>query len=132
MAEQVAWTPLHGSWESARGFLNERLQRLHDIVARRQALRCARVTADTNATEQFDVYLVDTTGGNVTVNLPAADLVRGTIWQVKKMAAGNTLTVDSPSTIDGAGSVNWTTQYESQTFASVVVTSPATWGYVRI
>lgn len=132
MAELVSWTPLLGPWEQARGFLNDRLQRLHDVVSRGQALRATRVSADTTATEQYDVYLVDTSGGSRTITLPAAAVVRGMVWHIKKMTAANTLTVDSSDTIDGAGSVNWTTQYEAQTFASVVVTSPATWGWVRI
>ena len=75
------------------------------------------VTADYTAGRE-SVILVDTTGGNITVTLPLSSHIYGWRWTVKKIAAGNTLTVaaTSPDTIDGASTVAWTVQYEARTF----------------
>jgi hypothetical protein len=107
-------------------------ERLRDMVARLQETRARAISSATTLTERDDVVLVDTTSGSVTVTLPSARLAGGHVFHVKKMIAANTCTVSrsGSDTIDGATTSAWTTQYECRTFASVIVTAPATWGWV--
>ncbi len=66
-------------------------------------------------------WFIDTTGGNVTVNLPDADKVTAdTIFTVKRKTAGaNTLTVQSGvGNIDGAATHSIGTQYASYSYIS--------------
>ena len=59
------------------------------------------VTSDTTALESVNTYLVDTSGGDVTMTLPI-DVAEGKQWNFKKMDSANTLTVIGDD--DGAGS----------------------------
>lgn len=63
---------------------------------------------------------VDTSGGDVTVTLPAAADVVGYCMQVVKTEAANTVTVDADGseTISGSATVAWTTQHETRTIVS--------------
>lgn len=65
------------------------------------------------ATEQDNTILCDAAAGTFTVTLPAAASLPGHIYTVKKTTAANTVTVDgnSSETIDGATTVDLTTQY---------------------
>ena len=65
-------------------------------------------------------WFIDTTGGNVSVALPAADEAVSKIYTVKRKTGGaNTLTVTPVSgTIDGAASHSITAQYESYSYFS--------------
>lgn len=60
------------------------------------------------------MVLVDTTAGNVTITLPTAVGIAGTVYVIKKKVAGNTLTIDGngAETIDGSATVSLTTQYD--------------------
>jgi len=106
--------------------------RLRDMVGRLQSINSRIVTSDTTLTENDDVVLVDTSGGSVTVALPPAAKVPGVEWRVKKMTAANTVTIDpdGTETIDGASTFAFTTQYQSATITSVIVTAPAVWAWV--
>lgn len=82
--------------------------------------RALRITANVTVPSTRDsFYSVDTTGGNVTVQLPAADSVMpGRQYQVKKVdASANTVTISGTS-IDGATSAVITTRYEVVTVIS--------------
>ena len=62
------------------------------------------------------VIICDTTGGAITVNLPAAASSAGVIYRIKKISASaNNVTVDGNGgeTIDDALTVDITAQYES-------------------
>lgn len=109
-------------------------ERLRTMVARLQETRVRTVTATGSATAGDDVLLVDTTAGSVTVNLPPARTVPGHEYRVKKTVAANTVTLDADGsdTIDGAGTLAWTTQYQSYTIVSCIVTTPATYGWVIV
>ena len=63
---------------------------------------------------------VDTTGGSVTVTLPAARLCKGREYKFKKLVAANTMTLDADGseTIDGAATVSTSTQYGNYTLVS--------------
>ena len=65
-------------------------------------------------------WFIDTTGGNVSIALPAADEAVSKIYTVKRATGGaNTLTVTPVSgTIDGAASHSITVQYESYSYVS--------------
>lgn len=66
-----------------------------------------------------DVVLVNTTGGDVTVNLPAAATAVRAV-HIKKLVAANTVTIDpdGAETIDGSSTVAFTAQYESVSLVS--------------
>lgn len=59
----------------------------------------------------IDVILVDTTAGNVTLNLPPARDMSGHCVYVKKVVAANTVTIDPSGAelIDGAATFAFTT-----------------------
>ena len=74
-----------------------------------------RVTADYQILPQDDLVLVDTTGGNVVVTLPAIADAQLKLYYVKRITAGaNTLTVDGhgAETIDGAANALLPNQYD--------------------
>lgn len=64
-----------------------------------------------------NMILVDTTGGNITVSLPAKATSVGRELTIKHIAAANTTTIDGSGaeTIDGAATLALTTQYSSRT-----------------
>lgn len=102
------------------------------MVARVQAQRGRLLSAAATLTAGDDVVLVTTSGGSVTLTLPLASKHQGHTFVVKKMSAANTLTVQrsGSDTIDGATTLAWTTQYAARAVTSVLVTAPATWGWV--
>ena len=108
--------------------------RLRDMVGRLQSFNARTIAAATTLTENDDLVLVNTTSGSVTVTLPPASNIPGTVFRVKKMVAANTVTIDADGseTIDGSATVAFTTQYQVVAIASVIVTAPATWGWVKI
>lgn len=110
---------------------NLRLQRMAEQLARVQRHKYRKVSAATSLTQGDDSLDVDTTGGNITVSLPAAATCPGKQFHVKKLVAANTLTLDAAGTdlIDGAGTLAWTTQYQSYLVESVLATAPATYGW---
>jgi hypothetical protein len=66
------------------------------------------ITASQTADIAVDVYLVDTSGGDVTLTLPVVGTTIGKTWDIKKVDALNTLTIIGgltgggfPSEIDG-------------------------------
>lgn len=78
----------------------------------------ARVTEITSADSPYTVidvtgtFIVDASGGNVTINLPAV-LINNLYVIKKKDTSGNTVTVSSSDNIDGAGTAVLTVPYES-------------------
>lgn len=74
----------------------------------------SEITSSTSAGGSDGFFLVDTTGGNVTVTLPDPSTVVGREFMVKrKDASGNTLTVDTASgNIDGVSSKTIASQYD--------------------
>lgn len=66
------------------------------------------------------LILADTTGGSITINLPAAAGQTGNPCDVKKIAAANTVTLDGNGgeTIDDAATFAFTTNYASYTVTS--------------
>lgn len=79
------------------------------------------VTAATTVLLTDFLVQADTTGGNVTVTLPAADAAPGRVFHVKKLVAANTLTIAAAGSdlIDGAATVAVTTQWQTTTVLSV-------------
>lgn len=85
-----------------------------------QALTAAvrEVSASGPVLENDYVVLVDATGGNVILDLPAAATNRGALVTVKKLDASvNTVTVEpnASETIDGAANKSLSTQFEKIT-----------------
>lgn len=77
------------------------------------------ITASENLPNTASTLLVNATGGAVTATLPPADLSAGLRITVKKIdASGNAVTVASADTIDGAASLNITTQWQARTLES--------------
>jgi hypothetical protein len=62
------------------------------------------VTANTTATKDDRLFLVDTTSGNKTITLPDPTGLSGKQFAVKKLNSAHTITVDTTGTakIDGA------------------------------
>jgi len=90
------------------------------------------ITSNYTITSSDYQILVDATGGNITLNLPAvssvydATLGVGIIYSIKRMdASGNTITVQraGSDTIDGATSFTLTTQYQSKSIQAGPVSS---------
>lgn len=108
--------------------------RVLDLLARVQRVNHRIVSAAVTLTANDDIVLVDTTSGSVTVTLPDARQHANHVFHVKKMIAANTCTVQrsGSDTIDGAATSAWTTRYECRSFASVIVTAPATWSWVIV
>lgn len=113
------------------GVMNQRLQRMAEMLARLQAFRYRQVTSATTLTQGDDSLDVNTTTGNVTVTLPPAASCPGKQFHVKKTSVANTLTLDAAGsdTIDGAGSVGWTTNGQSLLVESVLTAAPATYSW---
>lgn len=61
------------------------------------------------------IILVDTTGGSVTLTLPAAASSKGRYYYVKKLVAANTFTLegDGAETIDGAANIALNRRYNA-------------------
>lgn len=101
--------------------LNQGMLALENTLGRTPQRAAVRsVTVSGNLTGADAVILADTTGGSVTLALPAAGINRGQMLQVKKTVAANTVTLDGigSETIDGAATLAWTTQYQSYTVVS--------------
>lgn len=62
----------------------------------------------------------DTSGGSVTLTLPAAATVTGYRLDIKKIASSHTLTVDGDGTetIDGSATLSWSTTNQSYSIIS--------------
>lgn len=94
--------------------------RTHDDVTRLDQLETSAATATSPYTVPIGLnyLLVDTTAGNVTVNLPTPSLLVS-ITIIKKVA-GNVVTVQPPSgTINGAATYPLNTAYQSAKFKSL-------------
>lgn len=77
-------------------------------------LNVTATSANLLLTDNMCVIAVDTTAGNVTINLPTANVSRkGKVFMIKKISAANTLTIDPSGTqlIDGAETRAVTTQW---------------------
>ena len=73
------------------------------------------ISASTTLTTADYTVRVDTTSGSVTVTLPTGSTYQGIIYQIKKVAAANTVTVSSASNIDGQSSLSLTADYDTVT-----------------
>lgn len=88
------------------------LKRLENVLGRTAQYGSTRTTTSaTTLMDSDDLLLVNTTGGNITVTLPLVASNLGRRFAVKKIAAGNTLTLDGNGSeqIDGAATLAWTT-----------------------
>lgn len=110
--ERQRWVPVT-TWEGGNAQLRRRVEVLD--TAARYDIQQVTATATLGLTYPATLVLVDTTGGNVTLTLPRAQTVPGFRVEVKKTTAANTLTLDGDGseTIDGAGTLAWTTQWQS-------------------
>lgn len=131
MAENAFYSPMSTpkSLDEYVGEQNIRLGRMAALLARIQRHKSRRVSAAYTLTDADDVLLVTTSGGNVTITLPAASTLPGKRFHVKKMDAANTLTLSGD--IDGAASLAWTTQYQSYSLVSCE-TATATFNWVVV
>jgi hypothetical protein len=107
------------TWRSVKDWdrANAQLDRAHDVftASDRVAVLSVSATATLALTYPHTLVLATTTGGNVTLTLPAAATVPGFRVECKKLTAANTLTLAAAAgeTIDGAGTLAWATQYQS-------------------
>lgn len=86
-----------------------------------KGLTVTSVTASQTLTPDYDVLLVDATGGAVTLTLPPAADATGHIIYAKKIdASANAMTLDGSGseTIDGAATKATTTQWVAYTIIS--------------
>ena len=118
--ERQSWRPV-ASWDG----LTAIMRRAFEVFTQSDRLDVQAVssTGTVALTWPRTLLLVTTSGGNVTLTLPAPQTVPGFRVEVKKLTAANTLTLSSSANIDGAGTLAWTTQYQSY---SVVATGD-TW-----
>lgn len=85
------------------------------VYLQRAAFTTETKTADFTASTDVDVYLVDTTNGNVTVSYPTAAEIEYPIEIAKKTADANTVIIDpyGSETINGEASFTLDTQNQS-------------------
>lgn len=116
------------------GEQNLRFLRWADLIARMQRRNYRIVSATTTLTDGDDIVQVFTSGGSVTINLPPASSTPGKRFDIKKMEAANTVTIDAAGsdTIDGAATFAFTTQFQNMTLECVLVTAPATFSWVIV
>lgn len=78
------------------------------------------ISSDDTLGEADYFTAVDTSGADVTVNLPAASSCPDRVYVVKKIAAGNTMTLDAAGgdLIDGTGTKSYTNIYQTVTLIS--------------
>jgi microcystin-dependent protein len=90
------------------------------VYLQRSAFTVETKTADFTASTDVDVYLVDTTNGNVTVSYPTAENIEYPIEIAKKTADANTVTIDpyGSETINGAATFVLSNQNQSAMVAS--------------
>jgi hypothetical protein len=76
------------------------------------------VTANTTATKNDRLFLVDTTAGGIVITLPNPTGLSGKQFAVKKLTAAHTVTVDTTGTakIDGADTHTINSQWGSHIF----------------
>lgn len=86
------------------------------------ALQSVSATGTITLTGSPTFIAVTTSGGSVTLTLPAPATAVGALITVKKMDAANTVTLSSSANIDGASTLAWTTQYQSFNVVSDGVT----------
>jgi len=92
-----------------------------NTVAIATALTTRVVSTTTSVLSTDDLLLVDTSGGAVTLNLPAASTVPGKVYYAKKTSGtANNMIIDpdSSETIDGLATKTTNVQYETFTFVS--------------
>lgn len=74
------------------------------------------ITSSDTTAEDVEVYLCDTSGGGISLQLNTAPTTVGQKWIIKVIDATNTVTVRAtPNTIDGAATKSMTTLYETKT-----------------
>lgn len=117
--ERQRWVPTM-DWAPANAQLRRTVEVL-DTSARVDVRRLA-ASATVGLTFPHTLVVVDTTSGNVTVTLPAPATVPGFRIEIKKTVAANTCTAASSANIDGAGTLAWTTRYQSYSLISDGVT----------
>ena len=73
-------------------------------------------SASYTATTSNYTILCNTTSNNITLNLPAASSNTGRVYNIKKIAAANTLTIDANASelIDGATTLAMTTNQQAR------------------
>jgi hypothetical protein len=78
------------------------------------------ITTTTTLDNTHYTVLVDSTSGAVTVNLPAANANTGRIYNINKIVAANTVTIDAngAETINGSTTISLVNQWESVTIQS--------------
>lgn len=113
--ERQSWKPVT-TWEG----LTTVMKRAFDVftVSDRTAIQSVAATGLLDLTWPRTLVLVNTTGGSVTVALPAPNTVPGFRVSVKKMTTANTLTLASSALIDGAATVPWSTRYQTVSVVS--------------
>jgi len=79
------------------------------------------VTTNTTITEADNTILVNTTGGVVTITLPAAGTIAGRIYTIKKIAGGldNEVNITSPAQIEGGAAGGTYKIYNDWTFVTL-------------
>lgn len=80
----------------------------------------SEIDSSTQAEGQYLIYLADATTGNITISLPDAELLPGSVFTFKKTdSSGNYVRFQSSSAnIDGASTLSTTSQYVSYTVLS--------------
>lgn len=75
--------------------------------------RILEYTTDTLGTDESGIILCDTSGGDVTITLPAVSGNAGLTYTIKKISASNTCTIDGnlSETIDGATTKDLVSNY---------------------
>jgi len=109
-------------------------------VARQEARLRWKVISATTTFVAVDLWLIDvilgdTTAENITINLPRARDMSGHLVYVKKLVAGNTLTIDPSGAelIDGAATLAFTTANQTVLIgAGPTTTAPFVYGWTKL
>lgn len=117
--ERQSWRPV-ASWDGLTAIMRRAFEVF--TTSDRADVQAVSATSTLALTWPMTLVKVSTSGGNVTLTLPAPSTVIGFRLEVKKLDAANTVTLSSSANIDGATTLAFSTQYQSYRLVSDGVT----------
>jgi len=89
----------------------------------KKILEATAKTANYTLTTSDEIIIFNTTGGNLTANLPSAVGIKGKLFEIHKIGATNTLTID-PNASETIGGTS--THVLSENYSSIIIVSDGT------
>lgn len=107
--------PLYADYPTQAEFNRSAREAVNALIDRQNLFGSRTVTASFTANNDYQLYLIDATTGNVTATLPPAAAYKNKTFMFKRIdASGNSVTLarSSTNTIDGATSQSMASQYD--------------------